>query len=87
MKTHIAAPPDQLYWRYEVCPYKGSKVLLRTLGGVAVVGSWYGELGQAFVAWCPLPANGKPRNTPVVLPFFQRLRYAITLIFTPERLK
>ena len=84
--THVAAPPEQLYWRYEVCPYRGSKVLLRTIGGVAVVGNWFGELNESFVAWCPLPTNGTPRPNPAKLPLWQRVRYAITLIFKPERL-
>ena len=84
--THIAARPDHLYWRNEVCPYKGSKVLLRTIGGVAVVGNWTGDLNEFFVAWCPLPANGTPRPNPAKLPLWQRVRFAITLIFKPERL-
>lgn len=61
--THIAAPPGQIYWRYEPCPNAGAKVLLRTVGGVAVIGQWYGQLGQFFTAWCPLPTNGIPSQS------------------------
>jgi hypothetical protein len=60
MKTHIAATsPSDVYWRYEKCPHPGAKVLLRTVGGVAVIGQWYGELNQYSVAWAPLPVDRK----------------------------
>lgn len=54
-REYVAAPPGDLYWRYEVCPHRGAKVLLKTVGGTCVEGHWYGDYGYAFVAWCPLP--------------------------------
>lgn len=62
---HIAAPPGELYWRYDVPRHMGAKMLLRTIGGVAVTGNWYGAYGFAFIAWCPLPANAPVDGTPV----------------------
>lgn len=53
---HLAAPPGEIYWRY-THPGNGARMLLRTIGGVAIIGCWYGELGQYFTAWCPLPKN------------------------------
>lgn len=53
-KSYIAAPPSQQGWRYEVPQHKGVKMQLLTIGGVCVIGEWYGELGSAFVAWAPL---------------------------------
>ena len=61
-KTYIAAPPGELYWRYEACPQRGAKVLLRTIGNVCIVGEWRGEVGELFTAWCPLPKDEKPHK-------------------------
>lgn len=58
--TPISAPPGDLFWRYSVPKHRNRKVLLRTIGGVAIVGNWDGELNQYYVAWCPLPKSGKP---------------------------
>lgn len=55
----ISAPPGDLYWRYGKPEHPNRKMLLRTIGGVAIVGKWEGELGQYFIAWCPLPRNSK----------------------------
>lgn len=60
--TYIAAPPGEVYWRYERCPNPGAKVLLLTVHGVCVIGQWNGELNQHYRAWCPLP---KERPRPV----------------------
>lgn len=35
-------------------------MLLLTVGEVAVIGSWYGTVGEHFLAWCPLPKKAKP---------------------------
>ena len=56
---HLSAPPGEIYWRESVPPNPGRKMLLRTIGGVAVIGTWYGKLGEHFVAWSPLPKNAK----------------------------
>ena len=58
--THITASAGDLYWRKSVPQSTGAKMLLRTIGGIAVIGHWYGVLGQHFVAWCPLPAGFEP---------------------------
>ena len=57
--THISAPPGELYWRRSVPSSASAKMLLHTIGGVAVIGNWYGVLGEYFTAWCPLPANAQ----------------------------
>jgi hypothetical protein len=57
--THITAPPGDLYWRKSLPPSRAAKVLLRSIGGVALIGNWYGDLWQYFTAWCPLPAESK----------------------------
>lgn len=57
--THIAAPPGELHWRYEIPENRSAKVQLLTVGGIAVHGHWYGAFGEAFIAWCPLPKRDK----------------------------
>jgi hypothetical protein len=59
MNKHLSAPPGELYWRYSLPIDKSAKMLLRTVGDVAVIGTWYGNLNEYFVAWCPLPRNSK----------------------------
>lgn len=49
---YIAAEPTG--WRYECAPDRGAKVQLLTIGGVTVIGTWYGAYGQYFTAWAPL---------------------------------
>lgn len=60
----LSAPPGDIYWRKSVPPKQGHKMLLRTLGGVAVIGVWRGHLGEFYSAWCPLPKSGKPPVSP-----------------------
>lgn len=87
--SYIAAPPGELYWRYEICPSTDSKVLLKTIGGTCIVGQWQGAYGFAFVAWCPLPKGGKPpapfRIEAATL--WVRIRFAVKLIFQPAQLR
>jgi len=61
-ETHIAAPAGEVYWRYEVPKSSDAKVLLLTVGRVAVVGNWYGPIGKAFIAWAPLPKRDKEQE-------------------------
>lgn len=84
-RTHIAAPPGQLYWRHEVCPHAGAKVLLLTVGGTCVEGRWYGPLGYAFTAWCPLPKATPPATPPDIRtqPLWARIKFSLNLIFRP----
>lgn len=83
-QDYIAAAPGNLYWRYEVCPNRGAKVLLLTVGEVCVIGHWYGALGDAFVAWCPLPKRGTPTPDIRTAPLLERVRFAVKLIFQPR---
>lgn len=83
-KDYIAAPPSDLYWRYEACPHAGAKVLLRTIGGVCISGHWYGRHGQYLTAWCPLPKDGAPPPDIRHAPLLERLRFAFKLIFQPR---
>jgi hypothetical protein len=46
-------------WIYEVPPRTDAKVQLLTVGRIATYGSWYGELGEHFIAYCPLPKRNK----------------------------
>lgn len=85
---YVAAPPGEIYWRYEVCPHKGADVLLRTRGGILVRGRWYGALGEAFTAWCPMPKDGEPPAAPPDIRqagLRERLAFAFNLIFNPYR--
>jgi hypothetical protein len=43
-------------WNFEAPPaqLKSAKMQLLTIGGVAVIGHWYGVFGQYFVGWAPL---------------------------------
>lgn len=83
-REYVAAPPGQVYWRREVCPHKGAKVLLLTIGGICITGTWSGALGQYFVAWSPMPKDGTPPADIREAPLLQRLRFAWNLIFQPR---
>lgn len=55
----LSAPPEEVYWRESLPPSTGKKMLLRTVGGVAVIGNWRGSLGEFYVSWCPLPRSSR----------------------------
>lgn len=61
-KTHITAETGEIYWRYEVPHSTDAKVLLLTVGRIAVTGQWYGPYGQNFIAWAPLPRRDKEQE-------------------------
>lgn len=82
-KDYVAAPPGHIYWRKEECPHKGKRVLLRTVGGVAIIGHWYGGLGQYLTAWCPLPKDGLPPQDIRTASLWARIVFAFKLIFSP----
>ena len=84
---HVSAPPGQLYWRRQVCPFKVAKVLLHTIGGTCVEGHWYGAYGFAFTAWCPLPQDGTPAPSIQEASLRERLRFAWRLIFHPAHMR
>ena len=56
---YVSAKPGDLFWRKSVPEHRNAKMILRTVGGVAVIGTWRGTMGEYFVAWCPLPADDK----------------------------
>lgn len=37
-------------------------MFLRTIGGTACVGTWYGAYGQYFIGWMPMPKWGEPEG-------------------------
>jgi hypothetical protein len=45
-----------LSWSFTLPPssIRSGKMQLLTIGGICVTGSWYGQLGEYFVAWAPL---------------------------------
>ena len=79
-KTHIAAQPGQVYWRHERCPHGGAKVLLLTVHGICVTGSWYGNLGQYFQAWSPMPKTGTPPPDIRRASLWERVKFAVRLV-------
>jgi hypothetical protein len=57
--THVAAPPGEIFWRYEVPENRSAKMLLLTIGGICVLGQWQGRLGEQFMAWSPMPKRNR----------------------------
>ena len=59
---NMPASSGAVYWRDPTAepPPRGSKLLILTSGGVAVIGDWTDD--SNFVAWSPLP---KKRTAPV----------------------
>lgn len=55
-----AITATETYWRYEPPPNKAAKVLLLTVGRVAIVGPWLH--GDGVIAWCPLPKRDKQKE-------------------------
>lgn len=53
IRNYIAAEPGSIHWNYEPPKDRGSKVQLLTIGGIQVNGRWFGEWGDAFMAWAP----------------------------------
>ena len=63
-KNYLTAPQSEQYWHRSLPVLRGKKMQLLTIGGICVVGQWYGDLGQAFVAWAPL-LKDEPQVIPV----------------------
>ncbi|KDR25997.1 hypothetical protein BG60_26395 [Caballeronia zhejiangensis] len=58
LRETVTAPAS--VWHYEKPKHGGGpKTLLLTIGGIAIIGNWRGELGEAFVAWAALPKRDK----------------------------
>lgn len=85
-ERYVAAEPGEVYWRHEVCPHGGAKVLLKTIGGICTQGHWSGALGQYFTAWSPMPKDGAPPMHIRFASLRARIRFAITLVFQPSKL-
>lgn len=64
--THISGADSDLNWRYEVAPNTDSKVNLLTIGRIAASGNWYGDYGEFFIAWAPLPKRNKELESRLV---------------------
>lgn len=62
LKSYLTGATEEIYWRYEEPEHKSAKCLLLTVGRVAVIGQWYGKLGEAFVAYSPMPKRDKERE-------------------------
>ena len=56
---NMPAVSGEVYWRdpEHEPPPRGSKLLVLTSGGVAVIGDWVDD--SNFVAWSPLPRKRK----------------------------
>jgi hypothetical protein len=56
VKSYHTAPNVQQTWTFANPPQslRGQKMQLLTVGGISVVGNWYGEFGQYFVGFAPL---------------------------------
>ncbi len=59
----IAAEPAG--WVYEK-PKKNGKMQLLTIGGVAVSGTWRGEVGDFYLAWAPLLKRDKVKEAEIL---------------------
>jgi hypothetical protein len=60
MKTYVAGTAEYRYpGAGDPVPPGGAKVLLLTIGGVCVVGSWD---ARYCVAWAPLPKRDKEKE-------------------------
>jgi hypothetical protein len=59
-KEYIAA--HIVAWNYEKPSHGGAKSLLLTIGGIAIVGIWSGEVGDSYLAWAPLPKRDKEQE-------------------------
>lgn len=53
------AEAGESFWRYKETPPNGTKLLLLTVHGSAVIGNWQGEYGQYYIAWSALPKRNK----------------------------
>lgn len=56
-KEYVAA--HVVAWNYAKPEHGGAKSLLLTIGGIAIVGIWSGEVGESYLAWAPLPKRDK----------------------------
>jgi hypothetical protein len=57
--TYVTAPAPEIRWHYSVPCKPNSKMQLLTVGGTQVIGTWYGKLGEYFLAYAPLIQRDK----------------------------
>ena len=57
MTDYVAAPPNDIYWRYTEPAPRGVKLTLLTRGNVQVTGDWTDNGG--YKAWSPLIRRDK----------------------------
>jgi hypothetical protein len=63
LKDYVAA--HVVAWNYEKPQHGGAKCLLLTIGCIAIVGNWSGEVGESYLAWAPLPKRNKEREAQI----------------------
>ena len=57
--THVTADVGGIRWHYSKPENTGAKMILLTIGKIAVFGNWYGEVGELYIAWSPMPKRDK----------------------------
>ena len=62
---------------YTVAP-RGRRVILLTTGFTACIGEWYGEYGEYFIGWYPMPDRDKELEKAKGLSWINLIRRAVT---------
>lgn len=62
----MGATGGESYWRYGISAPLGEKLLLLTVGGVAVIGNWQGMMGDMYLAWSYLPKRDKEAEKAII---------------------
>jgi hypothetical protein len=57
--TQLDAQGGDAFWRYDTPAPLGEKLLLLTVGGIAVIGVWAMQRGDMYLAWSYLPKRNK----------------------------
>lgn len=60
--TQLEAVGGEAFWRYEEPAPLGEKLLLLTVGGIAVIGKWASQRGDLYLAWSYLPKRNKEQE-------------------------
>lgn len=69
-REYASAPVSE--WLYERPRHRDSKCLLLTIGCIAIVGNWQGDLGQYFLAWAPFPDRDKAAEARIAQAYRER---------------
>lgn len=70
--TQLEAQGGDAFWRYEEPAPLGEKLLLLTVGGIAVIGTWAMQRGDMYLAWSYLPKRDKEQEAKVFKRFSRR---------------